>query len=136
MNQVSRTDVDSFVKDELVPFRNRLKEAFSQKNPQLFSFLNALFSNQGGNKFGLQVTENGRVTGEYTLHGDGGQITDVEPGKLDPDIHHPFLGTIKPYVSIERSALEKMIGEEDNLLNNYGPTATKFLPDVTIKFLH
>jgi hypothetical protein len=136
VNQVSRTDVDSFVKDELVPFRNRLSEAFSQKNPQLFSFLNALFANQGSNKFGLQVTENGRVTGEYILHANGGQITDVESGKLDSEIHHPFLGTIKPYVSIERSTLEKMIGEEDNLLNNYAPTATKYLPDVTIKFLH
>lgn len=136
MNQVSSTDVDSFVKDELVPFRNRLSEAFSQKNPQLLSSLNALFANQEGNKFGLQVTENGRVTGEYSLHASGWQITDVESGKLDSEVHHPLLGTIKPYVSIERDALEKMIGEENNLLNNYGSTATKYLPEVTIKFLH
>lgn len=136
MSNVSRTDVDTFVKDELIPFREKLREAFSQKHPQLFSFLNALFANQGGNKFGLQVTENGRVTGEYSLHADGGRITEVESGKLDSEVHHPFLGTIKPYVSIERNALEKMISDENNFLNNYGPTASKYLPEVTIKFLH
>jgi hypothetical protein len=136
VNQTTRTNVDTFVNDELIPFRNRLREAFSQKNPQLFSFVNNLLASQGENKFGLQVTENGRVTGEYSLHSDGTKITDVDSGKLDAEVHHPFLGTIKPYVSIERKALENIISEENNLTNNYGPTASKYLPDVTIKFLH
>lgn len=135
MSQLTMTDVDTFVKDEFVPFRERLTEALSQKHPQLFSFVSALFTNQG-NKFGLQVTENGQVVGEYALHFNGTRITDVESGKLDSEVHHPFLGVIKPYTSIERRVLEKMIADENNLVNDYVPNAIKYLPEVTVKFLH
>ncbi len=135
MNPVNPTEVDTLVQDEFVPFRERLAEALSQKHPQLFSFVNALFNNQG-NIFGMQVTENGRVIGEYALHFTGTKVTGVESGKLDAEVHHPFLGTVKPYVSIERQALEQMIADEPNLLKDYIPNAIKYLPDVTIKFLH
>jgi hypothetical protein len=135
MSPITTTDVDYFVKNELVPFRERLTDALSKRHPQLFSFINTLFTNQG-NKFGLQITENGRVVGEYCLHMNGTRITDVETGKLDSEIHHPLLGVLKPYSIIERDALEKMISDEDNLINDYPHNAIKYLPDVTIKFLH
>jgi hypothetical protein len=136
MSPITTTDVDALVKNEFVPFRERLTEALSKKHPQLFSVINALFTHQQGNKFGLQVTENGRIIGEYGLNFNGAEITDVTSGKLDSEVHHPFWGTIKPYVSIERAALEKMIADENNLLNDYVPNVIKYLPVLTIKFLH
>ncbi len=135
MSPTATTDVDRFVKNELVPFRERLLDALTKKHPHLFSFVGTLFNNQE-NKFGLQVTEHGQVVGEYSLHLSGTRITDVASGKLDSEIHHPLFGIVKPYVSIERQALEKMIGDESNILNDYAATAAKFLPDVIIKFLH
>ena len=60
----------------------------------------------------------------------------MESGKLDSEIHHPFLGIIKPYVSMERHVLEKIIADENNLINDYVPTINKYLPETTIKFLH
>jgi hypothetical protein len=136
MSPTTTIDVDNFIKNEFVPFRERLVENLTKKHPQLFSVISALFTNQQGNKFGLQVTENGRIVGEYSLNFNGTRITDVESGKLDSEVHHPFLGAIKPYVSIERKALEKMISDENNIVNDYVPTAVKYLPDITVKFLH
>ncbi len=136
MSPAIHNDVDAFVKNEFVPFRERLVETLSKKHPQLFTFIGTLFTNQQGNKFGLQVTENGQVIGEYTLNFNGTKITDVESGKLNAEIHHPFLGTIKPYVNVERKALEQMIGNEDKISDNPIPTAVQYLPDLTIRFLH
>ncbi|HBF38098.1 MAG TPA: hypothetical protein DDW50_12340 [Firmicutes bacterium] len=136
MSPSMTNDVDSFVKNEFVPFRERLVEALSKKHPQLFTFIGALFTNQQGNKFGLQVTENGQTIGEYSLDFNGTKITNVESGRLDSAIHHPFLGTIKPYVSIERKTLEKIIDDEDKLVNDPIPNAAQYLPDVTVHFLH
>jgi hypothetical protein len=131
-----QTDIDTFVKSEFVPFRERLVETLSKKHPQLFTFFGALFTNQQGNKFGLQVTENGQVIGEYSLDFNGTKITNVESGKLESEIHHPFLGTVKPYVSVERKTLEKMIDNEDKLSSDPIPMAVQYLPDITIRFLH
>lgn len=52
--------------------------------------------------------------GEYALLFNGTKITDVESGKLDSEVHYPLFGTIKPYISIERSALEKMMADGNN----------------------
>ncbi len=136
MSPTAITDIDTFVKNEFVPFRERLVETLSKKHPQLFTFIGALFTNQQGNKFGLQVTENGQVIGEYSLNFNGTKITDVKSGKLDSEIHHPFLGTVKPYVSVERKVLEQMISNEAKIASDPIPTAVQYLPDLTIRFLH
>jgi hypothetical protein len=87
------------------------------------------------NKFGMQVMENSQVVGEYILHLNGLRVTDIETGKLDSEINHPFMGVIKPYASVERKTMEKIISEEEDLKNDLFPTIVRYLPGVTIKFL-
>jgi hypothetical protein len=129
------SDVDELIKNELVPFRERLVNAFVTKHPHMNSMVSSLLSNKE-NKFGMQVTENGKVVGEYTFHFGGIRISDTEYGKLDSAIHHPVLGVIKPYGSIERSVIERIIADEENLKNEPFSAIQKYMPDVTIKFLH
>ncbi|MBP2653712.1 MAG: hypothetical protein H6Q73_1281 [Firmicutes bacterium] len=129
------TDIDALIKDKLVPMRNRVLDALEKKHPQIFSVMNPILANKK-NKFGLQVLENGRVVGEYVLYLSGLRVEDVENGKLDSEIHHPFMGVIKPYASIERKILEKVISDEKSFENELFPTVARYLPEMTVKFLH
>lgn len=129
------SNVDALIKDKLLPFRERVVDAFAAKHPHLNTIIGAFLNNKD-NKFGMQVTENGQVVGQYTFHFGGIQIDTTDYGKLDSAIHHPFMGVIKPYTVIERSALEKMLADEESMKNEPFTAATKYLPDVTIKFLH
>jgi hypothetical protein len=138
MNQTAAlSKVDELIKDQFVPFRERLTEQFAVQHPNMSAVISALLSNKE-NKFGMQVTENGQVVGEYTFHFKGIHINDTEYGKLDSGIHHPFLGVVKPYSIIERSALEKIMADEPNLQNlqkNLFSGFAKYLPNITFKFL-
>jgi hypothetical protein len=127
--------VDELIKDKFVPFRERIVDRFSEKHPHMSSMISAILANKE-NKFGMQVTENNQVVGEYTFHFGGMQINNTEYGKLDSAIQHPLMGVIKPYSSIERSALEKIIADEENIKNEPFSAITKYLPEMTIKFLH
>ncbi|MFZ5650166.1 MAG: hypothetical protein ACOY4I_04865 [Bacillota bacterium] len=62
------------------------------------------------------MTENGKAVGEYAFYLDGLYISKVEKGALASEIHHPF-GSIKPYGIIEKSLLEKIIEDEQNVIN-------------------
>ena len=128
------TEIDALVKDKLLPMRQRLLSALEEEHPRFFAAVNALLADEK-NKFGMEVTENGRVVGQYVLHMDGVRVSDMETGKLDSEIHHPFLGVIKPYASVTRQTIEEIIADEQSLRQNMFPMAAKYLPGVTIKFL-
>lgn len=135
MNQgTNRSEIDALVKEKLMPMRERVLDGFEKKHPHIFSIINPILGNKK-NKFGLQVTENGQVSGEYVLHLGGLRVEDIECGKLDSEINHPFMGVVKPYASIERKTIEKIISDEENLQNDLFPTVAKYLPEITIKFL-
>ncbi len=132
--QATMGDVDRLVMEGLVPFRNRLTNAFRDKYPMLFGAASAAFAGKT-NKFGVQVTEGGRVAGEYTLHMSGVEITRAEPGKLESSVEIPMVGTIRPCIMVERSVLERLLGDEKAIMADMFPEIIKHMPGLTIKFL-
>jgi len=127
------SDVDILIKEKLVPFRARVIESVKEKHPYIAGIVESVVSGRK-NKFGLQVTEGGTVVGEYTLNLDGINIESVDAGTLAPEVNHPVFGIIKPYAIIERSAVEKAIGNEEFFTDTFA-AVKKLLPNVTIKFL-
>ncbi|MBI3535155.1 MAG: hypothetical protein HY072_06690 [Deltaproteobacteria bacterium] len=55
------------------------------------------------------MTEAGSVVGKYTLMMDGINVVEAKSGTLDSALHHPLLGVVKPYVTIERSVIENLV---------------------------
>lgn len=127
------TATDKFVLEKLVPFREQVIQTLKTKNPILISMAENLLRGKQ-NKVGMKVLDNGKVAGIYTFHLEGIHITKTECETLQSEIHHPFLGLIKPYVEVEKSALEKMVSDE-NFLQEPFSAATKYLPSVALKFL-
>ena len=125
-------EVDALIKEKLVPMINRVDDALVQKHPHILGMIDKYLTGKN-NKAGMQVTENGRVVGEYTFHLNGLKVTNVEFGVLSPELHHP-MGIIKPYRIIEQSVLEKMLEDEQEFVNEPLATIRKYMPDVTIKF--
>ncbi|MFZ5590264.1 MAG: hypothetical protein ACOY81_00410 [Bacillota bacterium] len=127
-------DVDRLIKEGFVPFKKRAAESFAQQHPHIMAVLKKLLGGQK-NRVGIRVTENGKMVGEYTIHMEGTDITEVESGVLSSELHHPFGIIIRPYVIIERSALERMLKEEENIISNPMSAIRKYLPDLTLKFM-
>lgn len=127
------SDLDKLIKEKAVPLRRKVVDALARKHPEMLSAVNQYFANQD-NRVGLQVVENGKVIGDYTLHLEGAYISEVESGKLDSAIRHPF-GVIKPYVIMEKSALEKMLADEQRIVEDPFGAIQEYLPETTIKFL-
>jgi hypothetical protein len=132
--QATMGDVDRLVMEGLVPFRNRLTGVFRDKHPYLFGMASAALAGKTS-KAGVQVTEGGRVAGEYTLHVQGVEITHAEPGKLESGIQLPYAGTIRPYIIVERGDLERLLGDEAAIMADPIPAMLKHLPAFTVKFL-
>jgi hypothetical protein len=132
---VNSSNLDELIKNKFIPLRKKIVDSLIEKYPEMHAMINP-FMNKKGNKFGLQTTENGKVVGEYTFILDGIHTNDFESGKLDSVIQHPFLGILKPYVTIGRSALENIVAEGENIKNVPLETITKHLPDITIRYLH
>lgn len=132
--QATSGDVDRLVMEGFVPFRNRLTGVFRDKHPYLFGMASTILAGKAS-RLGVQVTENGRVAGEYTLHVKGVEITHAEPGRLDAEVQLPHVGTIRPYVVIERGGLEKIIGDEAAIMADPVPAMLRHLPVMTLKFL-
>jgi len=65
---------------------------------------------------------------------DGLYISRVESETLSSEINHPF-GVIRPYGIIEKSVLEKLLEDEQRIIEQPFSTIAKYLPDITIKFL-
>jgi hypothetical protein len=132
--QTTLNAVDRLVMEQFVPFRNKLTGVFRDRHPYLFGLASTVLSGKTS-KFGLQVTEGGRVSGEYTLHMSGVEITGAEPGKLESGLQLPHVGMIRPYAIIERSDLERIIGDEAAIMAAPIPAMLKYLPAMTLKFL-
>lgn len=128
------TEVDRLVLEKFVPLRERIIDAVQGKHPHVFTMINALMAGKQ-NKIGLQVNEGGKLAGEYTFNLDGVRIIRTDPGKLEAEFHHPFLGIVRPYVVIERTNLEKLIADEASFTSDLLPTIARHLPDLTFKFM-
>ena len=125
--------VDALIQDELVNFRRELIGCFKIQHPHIFSILERVFAGHK-NMVGIQVTEAGSVVGKYTLMMDGINVVEAKSGTLDSALHHPLLGVVKPYVTIERSVIENLVKDEQFKKEMFTSIA-KYLPDITIKFL-
>ncbi|MFZ5646914.1 MAG: hypothetical protein ACOY30_04750 [Bacillota bacterium] len=129
-------NLDILIKEKFVPFRNRLVDAAANKHPYLVSMVNTMLSGND-NMVGMRVTdESGRVEGEYTFKLNGARISGVESGVLKSEIHHPFFGTLKPYVTVKESVLEKMLEDEESFAGDPFGTIKKYLPGLEIKFMN
>jgi hypothetical protein len=127
------TDIDFLVKEKFVALKNRATDALAEKHPQLFSLLNMYFSEKKYS-VGLQITEDGRKLGDFTIFAEGVKVTQVQSGVLAPEVPHPF-GIIKPYVIVEKDAFEKMLEDEHGFINEPFTMMQKYMPDITIKFI-
>lgn len=125
--------VDTLIQNDLVNFRRNVIKGFKEQHPHIFKILENVFSGRK-NMVGMQVTENGTIVGKYTLMMDGINFIEAKSGVLDSALHHPLLGVVKPYVVIERNVIEGLVKDE-RFNNEIFTTITKYLPDVTIKFL-
>lgn len=126
-------DLDKFIKEELVQFREKVIDGIQTRHPHIFTTINTIVSGKE-NKMGLQVLEDGKVVGEYTFNLKGIRIDSVESGRLFSEIHHPMLGIIRPYAVAERKQLEQMTRDE-GFFNDISATVPKYLPGLTIKFM-
>lgn len=127
------TDVDKLIQVDLIALRERALGALQKSHPYLLSVASSVLSGKK-NRVGLEVTTNGKSIGQYTLHLDGLKVSHAETGKLDPQIQHPLLGTIRLYAIIEREALDRILADQrlpEDPLSAIG----SYLPDITIKFL-
>jgi len=128
------SEIDILVTKKFVEYREDIVNAFREKHPYVVGMLETVFANKE-NRVGLQVTESGKVVGEYTFVVTGIQVSSTETGKLNPSLKHPLLGiTIKPYALIERDVIARMIEDKtykDDLLG----FITRILPNVTLKFM-
>lgn len=127
------TDIDKLVQVDLIAFREQVLEVLKQRHSQIISIANAIFAGKK-NRVGLEVTEGGQTAGQYTLYMDGLQVTHAEAGKLDPDLQHPFIGSIRLYAIIEREALERVVADK-RILDDPISSIARYLPDMTIKFM-
>jgi len=126
-------EVDALINEKLVPFRKRVVDDLLKKHPHILGMIDKFLAGKN-NKVGMRVTENGSTVGEYTFHLNGLQISDVECGVLSSELHLP-IGIIKPYPIIEKSVLEKILNDEQTLINEPFTAIRKYIPDITIKFL-
>jgi len=127
-------DIDRLIMEGLLPLKKRAVKSFAQKYPQFMALFEKFFKGQR-NKIGIQITEKGEKAAEYTFHIEGTDITEVERGVLSSELHHPFGIIIRPYAVMERSVLEKIIADEENIISNPVEAIQKYLPFVTLKFM-
>lgn len=125
--------LDTLIAKDLVNFRKAVIASFKDAHPQIFSIVERVLKGHQ-NMVGMQVTENGVMAGTFTFVLDGIDITAVKSGELESAVHHSLFGVIKPYITIERSAIETMIRDEQFKKDLFS-AFVKYLPDLTFKFL-
>ena len=127
-------EVDMLVTQRLVDFREKALDAIKEKHPYLITIAETMFANKE-NRAGLQVTDAGKVIGEYTFYLTGIRITKAEAGILDSLVKHPLLDfTIRPYAVVEKSVIEELVSD-DRITEETIETLMKYLPDITIRFM-
>jgi len=127
------SDVDNFILEKFIPFREAVIDAVKTKHPYVVGVLESILSGKQ-NSVGFQVTENNQVVGEYTFSLNGIRIENTEVGKLDAKVYHPFLGIIKPCIVTERSAIERAI-KDPEFISEPLSAVSKLLPDLKLTFL-
>lgn len=109
-------------------------EVARAKHPYIIGVVERIFANKE-NRFGLQITDDHTVVGEYTIHTKGIHIVETETGKLDSAFKHPLIDVIiKPYAIIEKAALEQII-DDRGIMDEPFEALVRFLPNITIKFM-
>jgi hypothetical protein len=126
------SDTDQFMQTEFLSFYQRTMAGFEKNHAVLFATYMHLVPKKL--RFGMRVTDNDTRLGDYTFELADGKISHVETGVLDSTVHTPF-GTAKPYYIIEKSALERMVQDEQAFIDHPFATKFKYLPEITIKFL-
>lgn len=127
------SEIDSIVQERLLPMYKRVFAAVKEKHPHLIGFINTVLGNNE-QRMGLQITEHGKIIGEYTIFYENMGVNKIDPGVLHPEIHTPF-GVIKPYAAIEKSAFIKMLDDEQSFIEDPFKAKMKYISDVTVKFL-
>lgn len=125
--------LDTLIETDLVNFRKEVLRNFKEQHPHIFAILEHVLTGHK-NMVGMEILENGNSAGQFTFLLDGIDVAEVKCGTLNSSLHHPLLGIIKPYVTIERSAIEAMIKDEQ-FKDDIFHTFSKYLPDITFKFL-
>lgn len=107
---------------------------FKEQHPCFFPIIKSLLS---GHKMmiELQIMESNIVVEKYTLLMDGIDVLEIQSGKFDFTMHHPLVNVVKPYIRIERSAIEAM-DEDGSFETEIFSSIVKYLPDITIGFIH
>ncbi len=126
-------DSDKFMQEEFMPFYKRVLDAFQRNQQMFYAVLNAFLSGKK-NHIGMRVTARENVLGEYTLYLDGVKVSHLENGLLASEVHTPF-GIMRPYVILEKSALEKMLRDEPAFIKEPFATKMKYAHEFTLKFL-
>ncbi|MDU2064143.1 MAG: hypothetical protein E6713_04805 [Sporomusaceae bacterium] len=127
-------ELDSLIRDQIVPFHLRNVEALGAKHPHIMGMVNSVMANQE-NRAAIRIQEQGKIVGEYTFLLKGLKIETVESNTLDPQFQHPFLGKIKPFVTLERTVLEKVLADDKNYLEEPFSAVVPYLSEITIQFL-
>lgn len=127
------TAADTFVLEQLVPFREQMIEIMRSKHPQFVAMIETLLKNRL-NRIGFRILQEGQLLGDYTFHLNGIHIVETEIDKLASGIELPLMGMIRPYVEIEKALLEAMLTDEE-FKNAPFSAAGKYMSGVTLKFL-
>ena len=128
------TDLDVLITKKFVSYREDIVAEFRKKHPYIVGVLEKVLANQE-TRVGVQVAESGQVIGEYTFVLAGINISGTKQGLLDSYVKHPILGiVIKPYIVLEKSEIEKIIGDT-SYRDDLFAYITNLLPKVTLKFM-
>lgn len=127
-------DIDIMVRDQLVPFRERILETFARQHPVVYTGMKTFLGGKQ-NKVGMQVLSGNVVVGMYTFTLEGPHIVKVDIDTLAPVMEVPMLGSIKMYAQIDQKDLEAMLQDNDLVGSDIIKAGMKYLPAVTLKFL-
>jgi hypothetical protein len=127
------TEIDKLVTEKFVAFRERVVDAIQEKHPYVVGMIESFLAGKR-NSIGLRVTESGSGVGDYTFELNGIRIVNTETGRLAPLVHHPFLGVIKPCITVERRVIEEAMGN-DLFMSDPFRAISQLLPEITVKFL-
>lgn len=127
------SELNALITEKVVDFRKEVLEIFKKHHPVFYAALDRFFKARPV-KIGFQVTQDGKVVGDYTFVLEGIQISEVKTGILEPKFEIPFWGDIKLYAVMEKKEIEAMLEDKALLTEHIFKNVIRYLPKVTIKF--
>ena len=127
-------DIDIMVREQLLPFREQILEAFAKQHPVVYTGMKTFLGSRQ-NKIGMQILSGNVAIGVYTFTLEGLNIIRVQEDILEPEMDVPMLGIIRMYMQIDKADIEKMLHDSDLTGNDIIKAGMKYLPATTIKFL-